>query len=387
MKSYNVDAPFDALIVGGGVIGLSLAWELAMKRAIIGDSWRIGVIDGAAIGRGASWAGAGILPPAAKRTAHDPLDQLRARSHQLHPQWAQRLRDETGIDTGFQRCGGVYLATTVAEAATLAANRFWWDEHGIEYAAWDARELVAHEPALAKFADRLLAAWFLPDECQLRNPRHLQALAVACMQRGVELMPGRLMEHPLFDNQVVSGVAIRQADGASQVLSAKRVCVCAGAWARQTLDKLGIRTGLMPVRGQMMLYRASSQLLHRVINEGHRYLVPRDDGRILAGSVEEEVGYVIETTNEAISRIGGWAEGVLPQLRECEVERQWAGLRPGSYDGYPYMGPVPGAENLFVAAGHFRSGLHLSCATAEIMAEVMQGETSSLDLYPFRVGR
>jgi len=168
---------------------------------------------------------------------------------------------------------------------------------------------------------------------------------------------------------------------------AEQLCICSGAWARQTLQQHGLANGILPVRGQMVLYQCDRPLLNAVVNEGHRYLVARRDGHLLAGSVEEEVGYVIETTDVAIAQIRRWAEGVLPALKEQIVERTWAGLRPGSFDGFPYLGRVPGVENMFMAAGHFRSGLHMSCATAVVMANVMDGLPNSIDLHPFRVGR
>ncbi len=373
----NLQTPSEVLILGGGVIGLSLAWELA------GRGKQVRVVDRGELGSGASWAGAGILPPAPTCDTSEPYEQLQALSYRLHGEWAEQLRRETGIDTGFQRCGGVYLASSPAEAATLAANRGWWEDHGIQAQPWTAAELVQYEPSLAEFARRnLLAAWFLPQECQLRNPRHLKALVAACRLRKVELIP-----HCPVERLVIEGgraIGVHSAEG---TLPARQICVCSGAWARETLESLGYRTGIMPVRGQIVLYDCQRPLLQHVINEGHRYLVPRQDGRLLAGSVEEEVGYAIETTEAAIAHIRGWAERVVPQLAECRIERRWAGLRPGSYDGFPYMGPAPGIDNLFVAAGHFRSGIYLSCGTAVLVADQMEGRPSSIDLSPFRVGR
>ncbi len=370
------------VVVGGGVIGLSLAWELSQRGR------QVTVLEAGALGKGASWAGAGILPPAARQGASDSYEQLRSLSHAAHPAWADRLRSLTGIDTGFRRCGGVYLASTLGEAATLAANRGWWQEHAIEHEAWTVEKLQKREPGLFAATKNgvqrvdLRAVWFLPDECQLRNPHHLQALVAVCRLNSVELIENC----PTLRIDPASQGTIRVTTQAG-TFEAEQVCICSGAWARQTLSELGIATGIMPVRGQMVLYHCDQPLLHSIINEGHRYLVARQDGRLLAGSIEEEVGYAIETTDEGIAQIRGWAEGVMPVLKEQPVERTWAGLRPGSFDGFPYLGRVPGAENLFVAAGHFRSGLHLSCATAMVMANLMEGNSNQIDLYPFRVGR
>lgn len=381
-----------AIVVGGGVIGLSLAWELAQRgHSVI-------VLESAQVGKSASWAGAGILPPTAKHGTDDPYEQFRRMSHELHPLWAERLRTLTGIDNGFSRCGGVYLASTSAEVATLAANRWWWEDHGIEHQQWTVEQLLRHEPALmegraaagtssggtqaASGQAAIRSAWFLPDECQLRNPHHLQALEAACRQSGVELVEQTVVTR--FESTTSGAVQVLTDRGSYQ---ADRVCICSGAWARHMLEELGQASGIMPVRGQIVLYGCDRPLLNSVVNEGHRYLVARRDGRLLAGSIEEEVGYVEETTEQGLAQIRAWAEGILPQLKDQPIEKTWAGLRPGSYDSFPYMGRVPGHQQLYLAAGHFRSGIHLSCATAVLMANEMEGIANPIDLHPFRVGR
>ena len=151
----------DCLIVGAGVVGLSLAYELA------GHGLRVRVVDRQEPGREASWAGAGILPPANRATATHPLEQLRGMSHRLHAEWAARLQDETGIDTGYRRCGGIYLARTVGETAALHGLASEFREQGIEVERLSADALAQLEPALIT---SVRAAYLVPDEAQLRNP-------------------------------------------------------------------------------------------------------------------------------------------------------------------------------------------------------------------------
>lgn len=153
------------------------------------------------------------------------------------------------------------------------------------------------------------------------------------------------------------------------------------------LSQLGIETGIMPVRGQMLLYKLDRKPFDCVVNEGHRYLVPRDDGHLLVGSCEEEVGFVAETTESMLSELRGWAESIFPPLREQVVLRSWAGLRPGSFDSYPYLGPIPNMPGLSIAAGHFRHGLHWSTGTALLMRQWICGEATSMELSPFHVYR
>ncbi len=368
----------DCLIVGGGVIGLSLAYELA------GHGVKVRVIDRGEPGKEASWAGAGILPPANSQTAVHPLDQLRALSYELHPRWAERLRAESGIDTGYRRCGGIYLARSVGEAAALHGMRGLLEEEGVAVRLLTASELADLEPAFTHAVDtrQVKAACLLPDEAQLRNPDHLKALLACCERRGVAIRGG--VEAERFE---IAGDRLRAVITNSGRLEANSFCFASGAWTCLLLKQLNIPTGILPIRGQMVMFKCAQRLFTRVVNEGPRYMVPREDGRVLAGSTEEEVGFNKRTTSAAIAELTDFACDLLPQLRDAEVERTWAGLRPGSFDGFPYLGVVPGVHNAFVAAGHFRSGLFNSPGTAVVMSQLMRGERPQIDLTPFRIGR
>ncbi len=145
------------------MIGLSLAWELSKRGT------RVSIVESGAIGGGASWAGAGILPPAPRVNLVDPYDQLLSLSHELHADWAGELRELTGIHTGFRKCGGIYLAISRGEYATLTANEGWWQEHGIGFEKLDRQQLGDFEPALCRPDLGIKAAWHLPDEWQLRT--------------------------------------------------------------------------------------------------------------------------------------------------------------------------------------------------------------------------
>lgn len=367
----------DCLIVGGGVIGLSLGDELARHGATVR------IIDRGPIGREASWAGAGILPPANLETAIDPLDRLRALSHQLHREWAVRLREETGIDNGYRMCGGLYLARSSGEAASLHAFAAMLREIEIEIERLSPSEVVELEPALREIAaDQLQAAYSLPGEAQLRNPDHLRALKVACERRGVKIRSD--CEAIGFDCSHGRMIAVRTDVG---LLHADRYCITSGAWAQRLLKQLGVTTGIMPIRGQMVMFKCDTPPFRRVLNEGPRYLVPRDDGRVLVGSTEEEAGFDKSTTDECVGELVSLARQLVPTLRDAPIENSWAGLRPGSFDGFPYIGQIPGLDNAYAAAGHYRSGLHMSPGTAVVLRQLILGDEPQIDLTPFRVGR
>lgn len=314
----------------------------------------------------------------------DSLEQLRTLSHNLLAQWANDLRVETNIDTGYRGCGGIYLATSAGEAATLSANRLWWDEVGIEAHAWSTQQLVEHEPQLATAARtcKLQAIWWLPGECQVRTPHYVRALAVACRQRGVEIVEAcKVNELIREENRVIA------IETSHRRYSAQQFCVAAGPWTQALLESLSIRSGILPIRGQVLLYHPGTPLLRSIVNEGHRYLVPRDDGRILVGSNEEEAGFVCETTPAVLAELHNWAVALLPELQTVAIERSWAGLRPGSFDSYPYIGRLPTLENVFVAAGHYRAGIHLSAGTAYVLADLMTSGRTHIDMTPFGAGR
>jgi glycine oxidase len=369
---------FDLMLCGGGVVGLSIAYECAKH------GWKVLVVEANGMGQGSSWAGAGILPAGSTLAALDPIEQLRSLSHGLHGAWAKELMAETGVDNEYRQCGGVYLARTAAERATLAANRMWWDDHGIRFESWPNELLVKKMPWTESLIRAIpqLQTWFLPDDCRLRNPRHIQALLSACQKLGVTLLEKtRIEKFETAQDRIVGALT------ESQQFQAERYCVTSGAWASQLLRSMNIETGILPVRGQMVLYKLDTPEFSAVINDGHRYLVPRDDGHVLAGSCEEEVGFDVSTTDSMIAELRQWSESLCPLLTSAKVKRTWAGLRPGSFDTYPYLGTLNPFQNGFIAAGHFRHGLHWSTATAVLMRQWMSGQPTEIDLKPFCVQR
>lgn len=365
------------LIIGGGVIGLTLAWE-RLRR---GD--RVTVVERDRIGRGTSWAATGILPPARSDTATDPLDRLRGLSHELFPDWSQRLETETGIDVGFRRCGGWYLAETPGERAAMNGMTDYWGELGITCDPVTTDQLREREPGLSRWVtmNPRASAWWAPGECQIRSPDFLRALQSAVRRQGGELIEGERVNdvRDLDDGgEALVGDRWRRADS---------VVVCGGAWAGLIAERFGLRHSVVPVRGQILLLRSPRPALRGIVNVGNRYIVCRDDGRTLVGSVEEEVGFRPGTTPDVLDQLHAFAVRVCGDLKDAPVESSWSGFRPMTFDGFPMIGRVPSTRNLFVAAGHFRSGVHLSCGTAVALADAMDGAPPPIDLSPFGVGK
>lgn len=371
----------DVLIVGAGVIGLSLAYELSLRGQ------RVSVLERGEPGQEASWAGAGILPPGNRQAARTAWEQLAGLSAELHVEWAERLKSATGIDTGYRRCGGLYLALqhadaqrTQAELAVLDLVHRDWQQQHVRCDLLTAEAARSLEPALDSRA--IAAAIHLPDECQLRNPHHLRALIAAVTARGVVIERGVTVT-----GCQRSGDRITALETSTGLRTGGQYVFNAGAWTRILAETCGLALALEPIRGQIVLVATASPVIRKVINHGKRYLVPRCDGRLLIGATEERVGFVKANTPDAVMSLMEFAERLVPALGKARFERAWSGLRPGTADGLPYLGRAPGLENLYIASGHFRSGLQLSPATAVVMSQCLLGEKTEVDLTEFRLER
>lgn len=372
--SSHSQATSDVMIIGGGVIGLSLARELAEQ----GRS--VTLVERGALGREASWAGAGILPAARWDSADSPCEQIAGLSQQMHQEWARQLREETGIETGYRAPGELFLAFRPEEVAQLQDWFADWQRLLLEPQHVPPAKLTEWEPVLT--GEQPAAAAFLPKSGQLRNPWHLRALVASCHRRGVRFLLGTEIHD--FD---VAEQRVQAALSDGERLVADQFCLATGAWSGQLAQRLRLRLAIKPIRGQIALLRQDVETFSRVINVGHCYLVPRSDGRVLVGATMEDVGFHRRTTVDGIASLLALAQQLVPSLARAELEQSWAGLRPGTIDGLPYLGPLPGFENLFVAAGHFRSGLQLSTGTARVMAQLMTNKAPAISLDAFRVDR
>lgn len=367
----------DCCIIGGGIIGLSIARELAGR----GLSVRVLARD-----RGrdtASWAAAGIFPPAPLFAGCTPGEALTAWSDRLHREWSVQLREETGIDNELRRCGGLHVAVGDKALARLREGAVDWRRKGTSCEWLEARAVPRHQPALAGAVDRgrIIGGYLLADEMSIRPPRHLEALAQSCRLRGVEISAADATRIEVTGGRITGVVT---PDGP---VRAGCYCLAAGAWSGGLAESLGLRLETRPIRGQIVLLQLPRQILAHVVNIGIDYFVPREDGRLLVGSTIEDAGFAATTTDAAVRRLLGVAHDLLGELPDVRMEQAWAGLRPGSVDGLPSLGGVPGIDNAFVAAGHFRAGLHQSTGTAILLADLITGTTPAIDPTPFDPSR
>ena len=369
VRRYNsrMSSHPDVAIIGGGIIGLTSAYFLAREGV------SVAVYDRGDLGREASWAGAGILPPGNPDRAATPADRLRGIGSARFPDFSAELRDLTGIDNGYRKCGGIEFLN--AEDADVTGV---WAAEGIAF----ERLTMSAAKRLEPLGDVEGEPYLLPDCAQVRNPWHLRALVAACERAGVELHPNTAVEAWECDHDRVA--AVRLASG--ERVTAGRFLLAAGAWSERLLGALGQKPHVHPVRGQIALLRGAS--CSRVLMLGKRYLVPRGDGLTLVGSTEEpEAGFEKRTTEEGIGGLLAFARQAVPVLGTAKLETSWAGLRPGSPDGLPFVGAVPGWQNAFVAAGHFRAGVQLSIGTGQALCDLMTGKRPCVPLEAFALDR
>jgi glycine oxidase len=354
---------FEAVIAGAGLIGGAIALELA--RAGV----RVAVFDQGEPGREASWAGAGILSPAPENPAIIPLVPLSKASVALYPEFVARVEEISGQDVGFRAKGtleALFSRDAARELSTHVALHHGWGLKAEALSADDAREL---EPALSP---ELEAAVLRPDEASVDNRALTQAVLDAARKSGVEIFAHREVQGIWRKKQHCAGLVLK-----NESVSAKWTIIAAGAFSAGIA---GVNTyaPVRPAKGQMVSLRAERVKIERVLWSDKIYLVPRNDGRILAGATVEYVGFDKRVTAGALEKLLGSAILLAPELAHARVEETWAGLRPDSPDHLPILGPAD-IDGLLIATGHFRSGILLTPITARLIREWVTEQRVSVD--------
>jgi len=251
------------------------------------------------------------------------------------------------------------------------AQQFGQDLRAID----DGAAIRSLEPQLSTQSSDAL---WLPSVAQLRNPRLVKSLQ------------GSLQFHQIDYAEQEAVIEIEQYEGRVVALKTSRrtipadtVIITAGAWSGALLQQAGVHVDVEPVRGQMLVYRAVPDLLRHIILDQDRYLIPRRDGHVLIGSTLEYVGFDKSTTQQARDELSACAEALLPGLSDYPIEKHWAGLRPGSRSGIPYIGQHPDLQGLFFNCGHFRNGVILGLASVQLLIDVMLDRAPVVDPAPY----
>ncbi|MBI4606970.1 MAG: glycine oxidase ThiO [Planctomycetes bacterium] len=345
-----------AVVIGGGVIGLSVA------RSLAAEGWGVTVLEkGDEPGQEASSAAAGMLAPLLELEQGSEVLDLGLRSRALYPAWVRELEAETGISVDLRLDGILALPAPGGPGAAPPTG-------ALRLAGPALREA---EPALAP---EHAEAWLFPDDGSV-DPRALvQAILASARNRGAQVLTGVDAAEVLTADGRVTGV--RTSGGTA--LEADAVVLCAGAWA-SLVRVPGLQIAVRPVKGQMALLDTSAApgaSPRRVVYSHHAYLVPRSDGRLVAGTTVEDRGFDKTVEAGAVARLLEGAFRLCPSLRAARFAEAWAGLRPLGETPAPRIGPA-GPGGFFLAVGHYRNGILLAPVTAERVVDAILGRADA----------
>ena len=372
----------DVIVVGGGVIGCSIAFYLSREGV------SVTLIDRDGLAAGASGVAAGMLTPVAEHVEGGPLYDLGLASLAMFPDTLQVVHSESGIDPEYVTSGTLRVAFAEDEAEALKSiiprvtpkvEADWLTE----------TEVQSIEP---KLSQEILGGLFTPGERQVRGLRLTQGFAQAASAQ-----PGRTKF--LFGTQVMGltymgerVTGVRLSDGTS--LSADHVVIAAGSWSGQLTEDLPsgdfgahVRVPVRPVRGQLVNLHSAPRLIRTNVWWGKHYLTPKVDGTTVVGATQEEAGFDTRSTAEGVVDLLTAGLRMLPELAYARMDGVSVGLRPGTPDDMPIIGRVPGYEGIWLATGHFRSGILLSPITGQIIAELITTGKSSFPIDAFSLAR
>ncbi|AZD81944.1 glycine oxidase ThiO [Pseudomonas chlororaphis] len=353
------------VIVGGGVIGLLTAFNLASAGQ------QVVLLERSNVGQESSWAGGGIVSPLYPWRYSPAVTALAHWSQDFYPQLAERLFATTGVDPEVHTTG-LYWLDLDDEAEAL------------DWARREQRPLSAVDISVAHDAVPVLGGGFsraiyMADVANVRNPRLVKSLKAA-----LSALPAvTIHEHCEVSGFIREGERVLGVQTSLGEIRGDQVVLAAGAWSGELLKSLDLALPVEPVKGQMILYKCASDFLSCMVLAKGRYAIPRRDGHILIGSTLEHEGFDKTPTSSALESLKASAIELIPALAQAEVVGHWAGLRPGSPEGIPYIGPVPGLEGLWLNCGHYRNGLVLAPASCQLFTDLMLGREPIIDPAPY----
>lgn len=376
----------DVIVLGGGVAGLAVARELALRGV------RVTLVERAHVGEEASWAAAGMLAPQVEADARDAFFDFACESRDAYPAFADALREETGVDIELDCTGTLYLAFTEEDERECQCRFEWQQRAGLIVEQLTADEARSLEPNLSprvRSALRFARAW------AVENRRLCDALARACRRAGVEIL-----EATEARSMSAVGARFASVETSRGTLGADACVVACGAWSSQLALQIsdGVESAppreadaprVEPVRGQILCYAmsAGAPLVSHVVYSPRGYVVPRRDGRLLAGTTLERAGFDKSVTDEGRRAIKSYALEIAPAVAGLEQTDEWAGLRPRADDALPLLGASARVENLFYATGHYRNGILLAPLTGALLADLITTGETPAPLAPFSPAR
>ena len=357
----------DVIVVGGGLIGSSIA------REVSGRGHSVLVLDKGEAIEAASWAAAGMLAPQSEAEFPGPFFELCNASHRLYGEWAQSLQDKSGVDVEYLKSGLLFVAPT-DDAFKTAQRRFLWQrEHGLRLEILGPVEATQLEPSLSL---PVAGAFLMPDEHQV-TPRQLtRALRAACTSSRIEIRQQIIVNEIVHASGKVKGV---RAGG--ELIEAGSVVLAAGAWTSQ-IEGPKPRIPVSPRKGQILSLVAPTAAFRRMIRWGHTYAVSRPNGELVIGATNEDTGFDRSLTPSGVGRLLSAAQELSSAIGGWPIKEMWAGLRPSTPDGLPVIGRGE-VDGLIFATGHYRNGVLLTPITALVTADLLEGAAPRINLEAF----
>lgn len=352
------------MIIGGGIVGCMTAMELVKQgnRVTIVERNQIASQTSGE----SSWAGGGIIFPLLPWQYSAAVNALTRVGAQAYRALSAELLQETGIDSNFAQSGFLLLPSFDLNSAMAWCHQYQTAVEQVKAKDFDVQSLSGED-----------ALW-LPDVCQIRPPYFMQAL-----RKWLELHQVTMLEHtqllPLQETAALNYWETTNGDR----LEAEQFVVTSGAWSFELLKETAAKLNIKPMRGQILLYQPEKNLQQIVYREGF-YMIPRLDGYLLAGSTLEDVGFDTGVTETVREELKAKAEAIMPALKHQPIIKHWSGLRPGTPENLPTIGPHPTIENLYLNTGHFRYGLTMAPASAKIMAALLSNQTPPVDASPYQ---
>jgi len=352
----------DVIVVGGGLMGCSIAYRLAK------DGTRVLVLERSIPGAEASSAAAGILGPTVESFDDALALQLGRRSRELHAELADELDELFGVDVGFRRCGVVKLAFDDEELAELDAQARSLEVHGVRCDRWTPDELRREEPAANPEA---VGALSVAEDAQVEPRKLLSAVALGAEREGAVFRSGSTVRAVKVEAGRVRGVEL-----GDETLEAERLVIAAGSWTTLIAGLPFDSKTIYPVRGQMIATHSRPPIFRRVVFGAGGYVITRPYGQVLCGSTMEHVGFERGITFAGMANVIDKATRIAPGLLSAPIDDHWSSFRPGTADGLPLVGETRIA-GLFLASGHYRNGILLAPLTAELIADAIAGKPAS----------
>ncbi|MRG86154.1 glycine oxidase ThiO [Salinibacillus xinjiangensis] len=364
---------YDAIVIGGGVNGGSVAYQLAKRGK------KVLVLEKDRIASKASGAAAGMIAAQAELQDDDPLFQLARKSRKRFASLAEELKDLSGVDIELINKGMYKVALTDQEVHEYKQIIDIQKRAG-EHAEWVTGDEVRKQEA--NVSDDILGAMYIEHDGHVSAPQLSQAFIKSAAVLGVTIQEFVEVQSILFEGEQVVGVATNEGE-----YKAENIIVTAGAWSSSFLRQTELDLPVYPVKGECFSVRTHQPLLKSTIFSHGCYLVPKKGGRIIVGATVKPHTYNQQVSVEGVAGLLEKAKHLLPSIGEAEWDQTWAGIRPQTADGLPYLGEHPTYNGLFVATGHFRNGILLSPITGEIMADLIERKEPAIDVHPFRLDR